>query len=98
MRPVLGSTRVSSCHSHPGWFSSLPQWWSTANRTRPVALAAPPSHTVERPQYEPTSTNGAPGTESAPSIAASWSASPSFSGMNPRAASACARNDACRGG
>ena len=70
MRPVRGSTSAASCHSQPGWFSSLPKWWSTAKSVRPVARAAPPSHTVERPQYEPTSTNGRPGTASAASSAA----------------------------
>ena len=58
---MRASTTVGSCHSQPAWFSSEPRWWSTANTTVPAGLAAAPSQIVERPQYEPTSTNGAPG-------------------------------------
>ena len=35
--PTAGSTRSGSCHSQPGWFSSEPRWWSTANSTVPRA-------------------------------------------------------------
>jgi hypothetical protein len=41
---------------------------------------------VDRPQYDPTSTNGLPGTVTAAFRAAAWSASPSSGGMNPFAA------------
>ena len=66
-----GSTRSGSCHSHPAWFSSLPRWWSTANTTVEHTRAAAPSHTVERPQYEPTSRNGSPGSAAPAATAAS---------------------------
>ena len=92
IRPVRSSTTVGSCHSHPSWFSSEPRWWSTANTIVPASLAAAPSHTVDRPQYEPTSTNGAPGTAAAAARAAACSASPSSGGMKPFAASACRRH------
>ena len=57
----------------------------------PTSRAAAPSQMVERPQYEPTSSNGAPGTSAAARRAATYSASPSSGGMNPLAASAAAR-------
>ena len=57
----------------------------------PAARAAAPSQIVERPQYEPISTNGAPGTAAAASRAAACRASPSSGGMKPLAASACSR-------
>ena len=90
-RRCAASTTVGSCHSQPGWFSSEPRWWSTANTTVPAARAAAPSQIVERPQYEPISTNGAPGTAAAAASAAACRASPSSGGMNPFAARACAR-------
>ena len=81
-----GRRRSGSWCSQPAWFSSLPRWWSTANTTVPHARAAPPSHTVDRPQYEPTSRNGRPGRRRPAATAASYSASPSSGGMNPLAA------------
>ena len=92
--PMRASTTVGSCHSQPGWFSSDPRWWSTANTTVPAARAAAPSQMVDRPQYEPISTNGAPGTAAAASSAAACSASPSTGGMKPFAATACSRQSA----
>ena len=60
--PVRASTTSRSWCSQPAWFSSEPRWWSTANSTVLARSATSPSHTVERPQYEPTSSMGSPGT------------------------------------
>src|SRR6188508_2356013 len=91
MRPLRSSTSSRSWWSHPAWFSSEPRWWSIANSAVADRRAASPSQIVERPQYEPTSTNGAPGTSPAAAIAAACNASPSSSGMKPLVVSATAR-------
>jgi acyl-CoA thioesterase-2 len=95
--PMRASTTVGSCHSQPAWFSSEPRWWSTAKTTVPADRAAAPSQIVERPQYEPTSTNGAPGTAEAAASAAAWRASPSSGGMKPLAAIARGRQSSLTG-
>ncbi len=47
---------------------------------------------MERPQYDPTSTIGNPGSAAHAREAASYSASPSASGMNPFVLSAIVRS------
>ena len=81
--PIRGSTTEVSWCSQPGLVLLAAAVVVDGEQHGAASRAAAPSHTVDRPQYEPTSRNGSPGTAAPAATAASYSASPSSARHEP---------------